>query len=145
MHQCHSSHMSGNMSPNAFPQLSIETCSASPHDIALCSACILGEEMVHPPCSAESGFPSFGHWAWVGEGARGSSVGQSCVGGRRLPARTGLSAECQISWHFVVLAVGLESPPRYQPNTVPPPALIQGYSLTVKTRRSDVLGMMNSV
>ena len=28
--------------PKAFPQLSIETCSASPHNTALCSACILG-------------------------------------------------------------------------------------------------------
>ena len=103
-----------------------------PHGTTLYSACILGEQMMHPPCSAEGGFPSFGHRAWAGAGARGRSVGQGCMGGRQLPARTGLPAGF---WCFVVLAVGLETPPRYQPNTVPSPALIQAYSLAVKTRK----------
>lgn len=98
--------------------------------------------MVHPPCSGESGFPYLGCWAWVGEGARGSLVGQGCVGSKRLPARTGLSAG---SWHFVTLAVWLEIPLRYQPNTVPSRALIQAYSLTVKTRKKWCSRVVNSL
>jgi len=42
--------------------------------------------MVHPPCSGNSDFPCLGRQAWVGEGARGSLVGQGCVaaGGSQL-------------------------------------------------------------
>ena len=53
-------------------------------------------------------------------------------GSRRLPAQTGLSAG---SWCFVVSTVGLETTLRYQPHTAPSPALIQAYSLAVKTRK----------
>lgn len=78
MHQCHSSRMSGNMSPNTFHQLSRETCSASPYNTTLCSACILGG-------ANDSSTLPWGEWLSILR-----SLGLSERGCQRQLSRTGL-------------------------------------------------------
>lgn len=86
-----------------------------PLHCSLLCPCILGEKMVHSPSNL----------CLLGLG------GSQCC---RQLIRTGLHGQQADprsdlspwgSWFFVVLAVELETPPRYQPNTVPSAALIQ--------------------
>lgn len=124
--------MSGSMSPNAFPQLSTETCSPSPQDTTLSSVCVL---------EGANGASTllWGEWLsipWL--------LGLSGRGCQRQLGRTGLRGQqaapssdrslCRFL-AFCHLGSRTGNPTEIPANTVPSRALIQAYLLAVKTRK----------